>query len=107
MPLDALTTSLSLPQTAMTALRSMFAAGEHSPSVEQWAAIEDLLRHLEDAADGVLDRAVFVSAIPAGTGKTATIAQFAQALMGAPERSNVGMLITCTAATSSQTGRTR
>ena len=94
MPLDT-TTSSSLSTIAMTSLRSMFEVGGHSPSVEQWSAIEDLLRHLERAADGALDRAVYVSPIPAGTGKTATLAQFAKALMASPERRNVGVLITC------------
>ena len=95
MPLDALTATLSLCMIARTSLRSMFEVGGHSPSVEQWSAIDDLLRHLERAADGALDRAVYVSAIPAGTGKTATIAQFAKALMGTQGRHDVGMLVTC------------
>ena len=84
MPFDILAPSLRLTDTAYDALREMFNRDNHRPSSEQWAAIRDLLEHLERAADGDLEPAVYLSAIPAGTGKTATLAQFAMALMGDP-----------------------
>ena len=85
----------SLATVARASLDALFAAGGHHPSGEQWAAIDDLLDHLRRAAEGSLDRAVYVSAIPAGTGKTASIAAFALALMTSPDCAGIGMVITC------------
>lgn len=85
----------SLARTARAFLDTLFSTGGHHPSEEQWAAIDDLLGHLEKAADGSLDCAVYVSAIPAGTGKTASIAAFAMALMSTPAHAGTGMVITC------------
>lgn len=47
------------------------------------------------AANKDLDQAVYVSAIPAGTGKSASIAAFARALMDSPAHAGTGVLITC------------
>ena len=99
MPLDATTSTqtraLSLADAAQHSLRDTFASANHAPSGEQWAAISDLLEHLERAADDKLSPAVYLSAIPAGTGKSTSLAAFANALMADPSRADVGMLITC------------
>lgn len=95
MPLDALTPSSRLAIVAHEALQATFEAINHSLSSDQWPAIIDLLNHLERAANGSLEPAVYLSAIPAGTGKTTTIIEFAKALMGDPTRASVGMLVTC------------
>ncbi len=67
----------------------------HVPSTEQWAAIRDLLEHLERAASGSIEHAVYLSAIPAGAGKSASLTAFAEALMDSPRHDHVGMLIAC------------
>jgi hypothetical protein len=48
---------------------------------------------LERTAEGNVVDAVYVSAIPAGTGKSASLAAFAGALMDSPSHNDVGMLI--------------
>ncbi len=93
MPFDTPNARLRLADAAEAGLRVRFDNDNHKPSEAQWAAISDLLEHLEMAAEGGLDPAVYLSAIPAGTGKTATLAQFANALMADPSCSHVGMLI--------------
>jgi hypothetical protein len=82
-----------LAATAYTTLRAFFVANDHHPSTEQWAAITDLLRHLEMAANGKVEEAVYVSAIPAGTGKSQSLRAFASALCSSPAHAHVGMLI--------------
>lgn len=81
--------------TAYAHLDALFAAGTHRPSVEQWEAISDLLRHLQASADNLLDQAVYVSPIPAGTGKSTSLQAFAGALCDDPAYARVGMLILC------------
>ena len=49
---------------------------------------------MELAANKSLEAAVYLSAIPAGTGKSASLAAFAAALMDNPAYANTGMLIT-------------
>lgn len=95
MPLDAITLSSSLSEIAFANLHDVFKHIDHSPSAAQWTAIRDLLDCLEKAADGRLEPAVYVSAIPAGTGKTTAIVEFAKALMDDPQRASVGMMVTC------------
>jgi hypothetical protein len=85
----------SLAATAEATLRAQFRDGGHFPSDAQWDAILDLLDHLERAANDDLSPAVYVSAIPAGTGKSASLAAFASALMDSPAHRDVGMLILC------------
>ena len=93
MPLDAVIPLPRLADAALTTLQAQFTADDHRPSADQWAAIRDLLSHLELASSGSLEPAVYLSAIPAGTGKTATIAHFARALAADETRAGVGMLI--------------
>ena len=87
--------SLGLAAAANASLVELFASIGHRPSPEQWDAIRDLLEHLERAARGQLAPAVYVSAIPAGTGKSSGIAAFAQALVSDPAWDETGVLITC------------
>ena len=94
--LDILGPKLGLADTAHASLVTFFQQIDHKPSVAQWDAILDLLDCLERAADKSLDpRALYVSAIPAGTGKSASLAAFAKALMDAPHYARTGMIITC------------
>lgn len=93
MPLDA-SMDLGLADKVMAILREQF-KGDHNPSAGQWDAIEDLARCLERAAQGSLDAALYLSALPAGTGKTATITAFARVMMESDAHSHVGMLIAC------------
>lgn len=96
MPFDILGPTLGLADTAHASLVTLFQQIDHRPSKAQWDAILDLLDCLECAADKSLDpRALYVSAIPAGTGKSASLAAFAKALMDAPHYARTGMLITC------------
>lgn len=85
----------SLADTAHRSLADQFARSGHRPSAEQWDAILDLLDHLENAANRSVEHAVYVSAIPAGTGKSASLAAFATALCLSPSHDGAGMLILC------------
>lgn len=93
--LSTATQMLTAAGRAMVTLRDRFAAGGHQPSAQQWAAILDLLDHLEASANRDVANAVYVSAIPAGTGKSASIAAFAKALIETPGYELAGMLILC------------
>lgn len=86
-----------LADTATAALRGLFASGPipHEPSTGQWAALGDLLRHLDDAARGLAGPSVYLSAIPAGTGKSSSLAAYAAALCASSAHAAVGMLILC------------
>jgi len=96
MSLDILIPTLGLADTAHASLVQLFGDIEHRPSAEQWDAILDLLDCLERAADKALNpHALYVSAIPAGTGKSASLVAFAKALMDAPHYARTGMVITC------------
>lgn len=84
------------PSLATTARRSMertFEAGGHCPSTGQWEAIQDYLEHAERAANGQLDAKVFLSAIPAGTGKSVAVAAISKAVAASPDHGHVGVLI--------------
>jgi hypothetical protein len=93
MPFDVLSRTTGLADTAYANLTSFFGSVGHTPSDQQWAAIRDLLDHLERAANGALPTALYVSAIPAGTGKSQSVAAFARALMASPDHAGVGMLV--------------
>ena len=103
MPLDALTTStlppavvwsgLSLAEAARADMEVIFRAGAHRPSPPQWAAITDYLEHAELAAEGNLKLAVYLSAIPCGTGKSVAVACFSRALAHSADHDGVGVLI--------------
>ena len=101
MPLDACTLPAvpahltSLADTAHKSLIELFQAVGHRPSGPQWEAILDLLDTLESAANRGLQPAAYVSAIPAGTGKSASLAAFARALMTSPHYAGTGMVIAC------------
>ena len=85
--------SYPLASAARVSMEATFAAGEHSPSPGQWLAIEDYLRCAERAANGDLSPAVYVSAIPAGTGKSVAVAAFAASVVASPAHGHVGVLI--------------
>ena len=84
-----------LATEAETRLRANFHTIDHRPSETQWDAIRDLLAHLQKAADKLLPPAVYVSAIPAGTGKTTGLTAFAGTLMDSLAHMNIGMVIAC------------
>jgi hypothetical protein len=92
MPFDILP-SMGLADSAYDDVSSFFDDVGHYPSAEQMAAIRDLLDHLERAANGQLETALYVSALPAGTGKSVSLAKFASALTTSPKHADVGMLI--------------
>jgi hypothetical protein len=95
MPFDTMArTTPGLADVAYTRLVDRFSTFGHRPSDTQWAAIRDLLDHLQAAASGDLGRAVYLSAIPAGTGKSQSIAAFASSLLDDADHGSVGMLIT-------------
>jgi hypothetical protein len=92
-PFDIHQPTTCLAAAAQADLERSFAAFGHAPSVDQWAAINDLLHHLELAAAGHLNAALHVSAIPAGTGKSASLAAFAHTLLTSADHSDVGMVV--------------
>lgn len=83
----------SLAEMALADAREAFAAWGHRPSAEQCEAIGDYLDHAKHAANGDLEPAVYLSAIPAGTGKSVAVAAFARALATHPLYRHVGALI--------------
>lgn len=85
----------SLADTAHKSLIAKFHEWGHRPSGAQWDALLDLLDTLESAANGGLEPAAYVAAIPAGCGKTASLAAFAAALMNSPHYTRTGMVIAC------------
>ena len=93
MPFDVLPAT-GLATTAYDRLSRFYdETTTHRPSQQQWAAIRDLMGHLAMAADGRLADALYLSAIPAGTGKSTGLATFAQTLMDDPSRADQGMVI--------------
>ena len=95
--LSAETLPASLAETARADMERVFATGEragkHRPSPPQWAAIVDYLEHAEMAADGNLKLAVYLSAIPCGTGKSVAVASFSRAVAQSADHDGVGVLI--------------
>ena len=83
-----------LANDAYLRLAAFFVEADHHPSPEQRAAIRDLLDHLQRAADGKLEDAVYLSSIPAGTGKTTSLVAFSQALVNDATYADTGILIT-------------
>ena len=95
MPFDIQAPLVSLAETAHTSLIAKFHEWGHHPSADQWEAILDLLDHLETAANHDLEQAVYVSAIPAGCGKSASLVAFTKALASSPAYAGTGVLIAC------------
>ena len=95
MPLDASTAPVCGPLTsaALADMTRTFGNSGHRPSGDQWSAIADYLHHAERAANGELSKAVYLSAIPAGTGKSVAVAAFARAVVNSAGHSGVGVLI--------------
>lgn len=91
--LSADTLPPSLAETARADMERVFAEGGHRPSPGQWEAIVDYLEHAERAAEGTLNLAVYLSAIPAGTGKSVAVASFARAVARSADHDGVGVLI--------------
>lgn len=85
--------SYPLASAARASMETTFAGGEHTPSPDQWLAIDDYLRCAERAANGDLSPAVYVSAIPAGTGKSVAVAAFAASVVASPAHGHVGVLV--------------
>lgn len=84
---------VTLASAALANMQETFRDGGHRPSPEQWDAITDYLEHAERAANGDLACAVYLSAIPAGTGKSVAVAAFAGAVARSPAHAAVGVLI--------------
>ena len=82
-----------LAAAARVSMEATFALGEHAPDAGQWAAIDDYLHCAERAANDDLAKAVYVSAIPAGTGKSVAVAAFASAVVASESHRHVGVLI--------------
>ncbi len=82
----------SLAAVARRDMEVVFAGG-HRPSASQWAAIEDYLDTVERAANGGLDHAIYLSAIPPGTGKSVAVQAISRAISNSPDHAHVGVLI--------------
>ena len=83
----------TLATIARLAMQETFSQGDHAPNQNQWDAIDDYLRCAEKAANGYLSRSVYVSAIPAGTGKSVAVAALASAVVGSARHRHVGVLV--------------
>ena len=99
MPFDPFAPTLVCERLATQAraiVEDRFARTDHRPSADQYAAIQDLLEHLEAMANGKLSSPMaYVSAMPAGVGKSTALTSFAEALCRNPDYADVGMVIFC------------
>lgn len=106
MPLDAasptntrivLNNPTSLADIARADMERVFAGGPHRPSANQWTAISDYLMTVERIADlpdiTEADRILYLSAIPAGTGKTVAVAAITRAIASSSPHEGVGIMI--------------
>ena len=97
MPFDATSTSTSLAEIARADMERTFSEGSHRPSPNQWAAIMDYLGTVEMLASKSViteaDRVLYLSAIPAGTGKTVAVAAITRAIASSAAHEDVGVLI--------------
>lgn len=78
---------------ALADLAATFRSRTHSPSIEQWEALQDLMCHYGESVDGRLKPAVYVSALPPGTGKSSAVQSFARALCANPLYATRGLVI--------------
>src|SRR5215470_15037782 len=74
-------------------LRAYFATQGHHPSVDMWAALEDLAVTLEAMANETAAPKLFLSSLVPGGGKTQTIVKFIDALLTSPFYRDVGVLV--------------
>lgn len=74
-------------------LRAFFTEKDHRPSSQQWAALADLARTLEDMANGTAAPKFFLSSLDPGVGKSQTLAHFVDTLLASRRHEHVGILI--------------
>jgi hypothetical protein len=82
-----------LAAQALVNLAGDFAAHNHRPSGDQWAALGALAETLEDMADGVAPPKFFLSSLDPGVGKSQTLVKFIDTLLASAAHEHVGVLL--------------
>lgn len=84
----------SLAHHAMTNLRRHFATKTtHRPSEPMYEALGDMLRVMEEMAEGECRPQYYLSPLDCGVGKTSAIVEFVRVLLGSPRHSDVSVLL--------------
>lgn len=83
-----------LVSETLSALRQFFATStNHSPSPGMWNALHAVAQVLSDMAEGTCSKAIHLSSLDPGVGKTQTIIHFVRALLTSPKHEHVGVMI--------------
>lgn len=82
-----------LAQNTISKLRLIFAARNHNPSDDQWAALADLAGTLEALANSEAEPRFYLSSLDPGVGKSQTLIQFVDVLLASTSHDHVGVLI--------------
>ncbi|MGE8940656.1 hypothetical protein ACO2I3_01955 [Leptospira interrogans] len=82
-------------ECTLSTLEASFKERGHSPSGEQWEALKDLVRTIENLSLGKTERKLFLSALDPGIGKTTSLIAFLDTLLMFPHEphSAVGVLV--------------
>jgi hypothetical protein len=87
------TTSRSLSEDTLAALRTSFSKHNHFPSDDMWTALKALADTLEEMANGTCKKAIHLSSLDPGIGKTTTVIHFLKALLASPSHLDVAALV--------------
>lgn len=77
----------------MHSLRDDFAHKHHHPSEAMWGALADIIRTLENMADGVAEDSIHLASLDPGVGKTQSVVHFLPVLLRSRKHLGVGVLI--------------
>jgi hypothetical protein len=78
---SSLPVSAELSEIALASMQKSFAERDHSPSIPQWEALKEVVRNVEQMADGALEESVYLSNLDPGVGKTQSIIHSVRALL--------------------------
>jgi len=78
---------------ALDRLQADFRAKNHHPSRMMWAALIEVLRTLDDMANGKAAPLIHLSPLDPGVGKTQSVVQFLPVLLASEKHADVGAII--------------
>lgn len=85
--------SRDLAERTMHKVQKFFTAKKHKPSVQMWAALQDIAETLQAMALGEAPRKVHLSSLDPGIGKTTVARCFVDTLLERPEDAGAGVII--------------
>jgi hypothetical protein len=74
-------------------LRTDFVPKSHAPSPRMWEAITDIVRTLEQMADGTAEPNVHLASLDPGVGKTQSVVQFLPVLLASKRHVDVSVIV--------------